>query len=88
MSNADSSPTFEQGSGNVFADLGLDNADELFACCQLGFQVRKILEAKELKPNEIGDLLGIEQLEVSHLMKGEFSRFSEGTLTNFLKRLN
>ena len=32
-------PEFEEGSGNVFADLGLDDAEELFARAKLGFDV-------------------------------------------------
>lgn len=88
MTKADKHPSLEYGSGNVFADLELDDADELFARAQLGFQVWKILKAKELKQREIAELLGIKQPEVSHLMNGEFSQFSEGKLMNFLKRLN
>ena len=30
---------FEEGSGNVFADLGFTDADELYARAQLGFGV-------------------------------------------------
>jgi hypothetical protein len=30
---------FEEGSGNVFADLGLDDADERFPRAKLGFHV-------------------------------------------------
>ena len=81
-------PSLEYGSGNVFADLELNEADELFARAQLGFQVWKILKEKALKQREIAELLEIKQPEVSHLMNGEFSRFSEGKLMNFLKRLN
>ena len=44
---------FEEGSGNVFADLGLEDADELFARAQLGFHVYKILKDKGLKQREI-----------------------------------
>lgn len=88
MTKAETHPSLEYGSGNVFADLELDEADELFARAQLGFQVWKILKEKELKQREIVELLGIKQPEVSHLMNGEFSRFSEGKLMNFLKRLN
>ncbi len=29
----------EEGSGNVFADLGLDDADQLYARARLGFHV-------------------------------------------------
>ncbi len=35
---------FEVGSGNLFADLGLKDADQLMARAQIGFHVFKILE--------------------------------------------
>jgi predicted XRE-type DNA-binding protein len=57
----------EEGSGNVFADLGLKDADELFARAQIGFCVYKIVKARKLKQREIATLLGIAQPEVSHL---------------------
>lgn len=31
-------PIFEESSGNVFADLGLEDADELFTRGKLGFR--------------------------------------------------
>ncbi len=77
-----------EGSGNIFADLGLENADELFARAQIGVEVLKILKERKLKQREIAALLGIQQAEVSHLMNGRFSRFSEGKLLAFLKKLN
>ena len=38
---------FEEGSGNVFADLGLKDADQLLARSQIGFHLFKILEDKK-----------------------------------------
>jgi predicted XRE-type DNA-binding protein len=78
---------FEEGSGNVFADLELDDADELFARGRIGFHVYQLLKAKKLTQREITSLLGIKQPEVSHLMNGHFSRFSTDKLLEFLKRL-
>jgi predicted XRE-type DNA-binding protein len=78
----------EEGSGNVFADLGLEDADELFTRSQIGFFVFKILEDKKLKQREIAEVLGIAQPDVSHLMNGHFSRFTTDKLLDFLKRLN
>jgi len=77
-----------QGSNNIFADIGLKNADELLVRAQIGVEVLKILQARNLKQREIADLLGIKQTEVSHLMNGHFSRFSEGKLLAFLKKLD
>lgn len=78
----------EEGSGNVFADLGLEDADELYARAQLGFHVHRLLAARNLKQREIADLLGVKQPEVSHLMNGHFSRFTTDKLLEFLKRLD
>src|SRR5437879_5269974 len=81
-------PACEEGSGNVFADLGLKDADELFARAKIGLHVQKILKDKKLAQREIASLLGIKQPEVSHLMNGHFSRFTTDKLLAFLKRLD
>ncbi len=77
----------EEGSGNAFADLGLEESDELFARAKIGFHVYQILKARKLAQREIAALLGIKQPEVSHLMNGHFSRFATDKLLDFLKRL-
>jgi predicted XRE-type DNA-binding protein len=79
---------FEESSGNIFADLGLKEADELYARAQIGFGVFEILKKKKLKQREIAEVLGIPQPEVSHLMNGHFSRFTTDKLLDFLKRLD
>jgi predicted XRE-type DNA-binding protein len=80
-------PGYEIGSANVFADLGLDDADELLTRAQLGHAVRLILKARKLKQREIAGLLGIDQAEVSKLMNGQYHLFAEGRLFAFLKAL-
>lgn len=77
-----------KGSGNIFADMGRENADELYARAHIGIEVLKILEERSLKQREIAVLLDIKQSEVSHLMNGRFNRFSEGKLLGFLKKLD
>ncbi len=79
---------FEQGSTNVFADLDLEEAEELYTRAQIGFHVYQILKEKQLKQREIATFLGISQPDVSHLMNGHFSRFTTDKLLDFLKRLN
>jgi predicted XRE-type DNA-binding protein len=69
-------PKFIDGSGNVFADLELDDADELFTRGKIGVQVIRLLKKRNLKQREIGELLGMSQPEVSHLMNSEFQQRS------------
>ena len=72
----------------MFADLGLEDADEHFARAQIGFHVYQLLSGKSLKQREIATLLGIKQPEVSYLMNGHFSRFTTDKLLSFLKKLD
>ena len=79
---------FEVSSGNIFADLGLEDSAELYARAQIGGHVFEILKDKKLKQRKIAAVLGIAQPDVSHLMNGHFSRFTTDKLLDFLKRLD
>jgi predicted XRE-type DNA-binding protein len=79
---------YEESSGNIFADLGLKDSDELYARAQIGVHVFNILKEKKLKQLDIAAVLGIAQPDVSHLMNGHFSRFTTDKLLDFLKRLD
>jgi len=79
---------YEEGSGNVFADLGLEDADELLTRAQIGFHVYTLLKRRKLKQRDMAQLLGIAQPDVSHLMNGHYSRFTADKLLDFLRRLD
>ena len=79
---------FEEGSGNVFADLGMPNADELLVRAQIGFHVATLIKNRQLKQHEAAEILGIKQPDVSHIMNGHFSRFTTDKMLEFLKRLD
>ncbi len=77
-----------EGSSNVFADLGLKDAEELYTRAKIGFQVLTILQDRKLKHGEVAALLNIEQPDVSLLMRGRFHHFSTERLLSFLKKLD
>jgi predicted XRE-type DNA-binding protein len=77
-----------EGSGNVFADLGLEDAEGLYARAKIGYQVLTILRDRKLKQGEVAVLLNMNQPDVSLLMRGRFHRFSIERLLDFLKRLD
>ena len=79
---------FEEGSGNIFADLGLEDAGKLYTRAQIGVHVFNILKDKKLKQRQIAEVLGIARPDVSHLMNGHFNRFTTDKLLDFLKRLD
>jgi len=80
---------FEESSGNVFADMGLKDADSLLMRAELGFQILKILKSRGLKKQkDVQEVLEIGQAEVSQLMNARYHRFSEARLMAFLNKLD
>ena len=47
-SDADRNIEFELSSGNVFADIGFENAEEMLLKSELVRQINKIIKEKEL----------------------------------------
>ncbi|MCL4851064.1 MAG: XRE family transcriptional regulator [Bryobacteraceae bacterium] len=79
---------YETGSGNVFKDLGLPNAEEHLIKAQLVYKIDAILKDRKLKQVEAGKLFGIRQPDVSKMLRGEFRQFSVERLLRFLVALN
>jgi predicted XRE-type DNA-binding protein len=82
-----SEPLIKRGSTNVFADLGLENADELLAKSELAAQILKTVRDRRLTQAAAGELLGISQPKVSALLNGRLDGFSTERLLRFLIRL-
>jgi predicted XRE-type DNA-binding protein len=74
-------------SGNVFADLGLANSDELLIKAELVRQISNLIDATKLTQAEAAKILGIDQPKVSALLNGKLSGFSTDRLFRFLNAL-
>jgi predicted XRE-type DNA-binding protein len=78
----------EQGSGNIFADLGFPNPEEHLAKAKLAMQIIDIIRQRRLSQAAAADILGIDQPKVSALMRGQLKNFSLDRLCRFLNRLD
>ena len=79
---------YEAGSGNVFKDIGVPNAEEHLVKAQLVFKIDTIMKGRGLKQVEAADLFGIKQPDVSKMLGGEFRQFSVERLLRFLVALD
>jgi predicted XRE-type DNA-binding protein len=77
----------EVSSGNVFADLGLPNAEELNTKLRLCFVINKILAERNLTQAEAADILGVNQPKVSALTGYKLQGFSVERLMHFATAL-
>ena len=82
-----SSRRITEGSGNVFADLGLPNAEQELLKAQLTLQIYRIIKQRGLTQTQAANALGIKQLQVSLLMRNRAGTFSVGRLIDFLTAL-
>ena len=76
-----------RGSGNVFADLDLPDADKLKIKSGLVIEIRKAMRQQGLTQQEAAKRMGITQPKVSDMMRGDFSNLSERKLMDCLNRL-
>ena len=74
-------------SGNVFADLDLPNPEKCLEKADILIQIVKIIKQRKLTQVETAKLLGIDQPQVSALMRGRFYRFSLERLLKFMDAL-
>jgi predicted XRE-type DNA-binding protein len=76
-----------EGSGNVFADLGLPRAEQELMKARLTLQIYQIIQKRGLTKTEAGKILGIPQPQVSALARNRAGNFSVGRLIDFLTAL-
>jgi len=77
----------EHGSTNVYADLGLADADEMLVKAQLATKIGDIIKRRKLTQVQAAELLGITQPKLSGLLRGQFRGVSEVKMLECLTRL-
>lgn len=77
----------EISSGNVFADIGLPDAEEMLLKAQLAIKITELIEQKGWTQTETARRIGIDQPKVSNLLRGRLSGFSADRLFAIVNRL-
>lgn len=74
-------------SGNIFADLGLPDAEKLKIKAGLVIEIKKTMRDLGLTQQTAAKRMGITQPKVSGMLRGDFSNLSERKLMDCLNRL-
>ena len=77
----------ERGSTNVYADLGLADAEEMLVKAKLAAKISEILDARGWTQQQAGKVLGIPQPKLSKMLRGQFRGISEAKMLDCLTRL-
>ena len=76
-----------ESSGNVFADMGLPEAEEELTKAQLASHIRQVIKRQRLTQVAAAAVMGIDQPKVSALLNGRLSNFSSERLMRLLTAL-
>ena len=77
----------EEGSGNLYADLGYPDSESMLVKAQLVAKIAEIVQRRALTQTRAAEILGLTQPKVSALLKGQFRGISEHRLLECLTRL-
>lgn len=77
----------ERGSGNVYADLGLGDAEEMQVKAQLATKIGEIIKARQWTQQQAAQVLGMTQPKLSNLLRGQFRGISETKMLECLAKL-
>lgn len=76
-----------ESSGNVFADLGMANAEEHMLKAGLVSKLAEIIRALDINQTAAAKLTGISQPDLSRVLRGRFRDMSADRLIRALIRL-
>lgn len=88
MANGENSDAVVPSSGNVFADLGLRDAEEKQTRVRLAVAINQIIQSRLLTQTEAARLLDVNQPKISALMNYRLDGFSVERLMHFLNALD
>ncbi|BCM24948.1 helix-turn-helix domain-containing protein [Methyloradius palustris] len=77
----------EEGSKNVYADLGMADAGDMILKAQLVTKIGELIERRKWSKPQVADALDIPQSELSHILCGHFRSMSKAKMLDYLTKL-
>ena len=77
----------EESTGNVYADLGMADADLMRVKAQLATKIGEIIKGRKWSQQQAAKVLGMTQPKLSKMLRGQFRGISETKMLDCLARL-
>ena len=81
------SMSLEESAGNVYADLGMSNADAMIVKARLATKIGEIIKIRKWSQQQAAEVLGMTQPKLSNMLRGQFRGISESKMLDCLTRL-
>ncbi len=77
-------PKVEVGSGNIFADLSLPDAEDMLLKSTIVIELGRLIKQRKLTQTAAAKLVGVSQADLSKILRGQFRGYSEARLMRML----
>ena len=77
----------KESSGNVYADLGMLDADKMMVKAQLANKIEEIIKSRKWTQQYAAEVLRMTQSKLSMMLRGQFRGISEAKMLDCLARL-
>jgi predicted XRE-type DNA-binding protein len=77
----------ETSSGNIYADMGCLDAEEMLVKASLATKIGEIIKHRHLTQQQAAEILGMPQPKLSGMLRGQFRGISEAKMLDCLNRL-
>lgn len=74
-----------RGGGNVFEDLGFEDAQEHLAKAELVSELKNVIDREGWTQTYAAKVMGMAQPDVSRLLRGQFANYSIDRIMRFLR---
>lgn len=78
---------YEEGSCNVYADLGMPDAEEMFLKAQLASKIDKIIKNRKWSRQQAAEVLEMTQPELNKMLCGQFREISQAKMLEYLAKV-
>lgn len=77
----------EKSTGNVYADLGLQDADEMLIKSEYATKISVLIKTANLNESEAAQIIGIALEALRQILSGKFRDLSVATMADYHRRI-
>lgn len=79
--------TVEKSSGNLYADLGCVDSEDMLVKAQIVAKIAEIISQRRLTQEQAAEILRLTQPKITRLLRGQFRGVSERRLLRCITKL-
>lgn len=78
----------EKSSGNVYADIGVANPEQMLRKARIVAQISQVIAYSEDRISRAMGILGLSESDLKELLHGHFHAYREADLMEYLEKLH